>query len=184
MKLCHMIEAVTFAALAASCTAAPAACTEYEHKTLPVSVEYSDSQSISQLTAAAGATGRAAILGLTYVWPIAEVDEAACTITTGYRPIKVFVAHELTKNQCAYDFVFRHEQEHVNIWLTGLQQYTETVLALLAVGATPEAAQMAAVSPIWVANRMHDSPEEYAKNTYVCDGWIGGVVNQYQKGAM
>lgn len=181
MKLMTLLAAV-----AATTTACAASATETECEALtvgvvPQHVTFHFDQSIHQLSQRAGVVGRAAILGLFTTMP--RVEREGCHFTVRFES-HLYVARELARNQCAFDHVLRHEQEHSTIWASGQAQLAERIQVLVNAGVYPvEAAMRIGLMDAYQKNREHDSPEEYARNSTVCDGWIDGVVNTYRKGS-
>jgi len=105
-----------------------------------------------------------------------------CDIQVGYINASLYIASELAENQCAFDHVMRHEQEHIAIYrrhLATLKERTEQrlpqaktlgelhkALDFLTSSTRPDHAQL-------------DSPAEYATNMTACRGDIKQIMFNY-----
>jgi hypothetical protein len=99
----------------------------------------------------------------------ARID--GCTVTVGWRDTTLYVIRELKRNQCAFDHVLEHEEEHIRIY----RRARETLEARIREAAKTLSLQEAAereVLAVRAAHRAHDSPEEYAKNDTACNGRV------------
>ena len=124
--------------------------------------------------AAEGATA----LGLVTVEPAISVEpEKTCRglrVSLRFEHPVLRVIRELPPGTCAHVHVLRHEYEHVHIYREMASQF-RTLAYPFPQAATPEAVLRFArqqLAKLQEAQRLFDSPEEYAGNLTACHGEI------------
>lgn len=101
----------------------------------------------------------------------ATVRIDGCTATVGWRDTTLFVIRELKRNQCAFDHVLEHEEEHIRIYRRALETLEARVREAARTLPLPEAAQREVLA-VRAAHKAHDSDEEYDRNHTACGGRI------------
>jgi len=147
--------------------------------------EVDNSKSTSELKALAAAVavaGKGTQLGHVMVQTkLVVVPQESCagvTVQLDYLRPALRVASEIPPGSCAYASVMNHEQTHVRIHRDIARQFRALDFPW------PQGASSAAIlafakqelDRLMQAQRLFDSPEEYARNQTVCGGEIGRLV--------
>jgi len=125
-------------------------------------------------------------------------------VVVGYRNVRIFIARELTPDPCSANHVYEHEQKHIAVNRALLQEFVPLIRDKLTayfrlygqfIAPNPEYASsllrekansiLTDVSNSMLEEnrrrqRMVDTPEEYARNNVVCNGWINNLIRQYK----
>jgi len=158
-----MFRALCVALLCALLSSLAHACDAINVEVLPFTVASDYTRSADELG------GR---VGLVEVKLTAKVS--GCTAVVGYANPVLRVASELRRNQCAFEHVLTHENEHVRIYEEALRTLASRIEARSAEDLFKVASEeVLAVLP---AHEAHDSPEEYATNATACNGRIAKLV--------
>ena len=141
------------------------ACENPVIEVLPFAVVHDYSKSYSELKA----MGIANEVGLVRTTSTVIVND--CKATVGYKESTLYVASELKRDQCSFDHVLKHEEEHVRIYEQHLINMKARIESRLPKQSLFEAAKTEVLS-VQTEHTKHDSPEEYALNKTACNGRI------------
>lgn len=111
-------------------------------------------------------------VGLVKATAYAYVSKDKCTVIAGYKAPVLYVAKELKKDQCSFDHVQAHEQEHVAIYEAHLKGMQARIEQRIQAGEDKFEAAKTEVLAVYAKHKEHDSDEEYEKNTTACNGSI------------
>lgn len=114
-------------------------------------------------------------VGLVKTNAFVRVD--GCTATVGWKAPVLYVASELQRDQCAFNHVLEHEQEHVRIYQQAAATLEDRVRASARVKPLFEAS-VDAVTAVRAAHAAHDSDEEYSRNATACNGQVARLIKK------
>jgi hypothetical protein len=141
------------------------ACERIDVTVLPFEVQTEFSKARAELQA----IGSGEEVGLVRAISTVRVD--GCSATVGYRDPVLYVARELKRDQCAFDHVLKHEEEHVRIYRAALKTLEARVREAASELTLFEAAKREVLA-VQAAHKAHDSDEEYDLNRTACFGKI------------
>ena len=124
--------------------------------------------------AAKGATALGLVTVKNAVSVTAEQDCRGLLVQLRFVEPVLRVARELPSDTCAHEHVLRHEYTHVHIYREMARRFRELVYPFPD-SATPQAVLQYArqqLAKLQEAQRLFDSPEEYAGNLSACKGEI------------
>lgn len=122
--------------------------------------------------------------------------------TIGYKDVTIFLAKELTSDQCSIRHVLEHEQKHIAVNRAVLNKYANLIqiklqeyfklygmfrvpnpdYAQTLLNEKVDAIFKESAQQMTEENRRRqraiDTPEEYAKNNTVCSGHINGIIGK------
>ena len=181
LPLSIVLLAVSVAAHAADAGAAPPACAQsvrFAADWFPDPPTEFDKTSAFLVKQGAPAGEGATALGLVTVEnEISVVPEKRCrglVVTLRFAHPVLRVIRDLPPGTCAHAHVLRHEYTHVHIYRDMARQFRELVYPFPD-SATPELVLRYArqqLAQLQEAQRLFDSPEEYARNGTACKGEI------------
>lgn len=149
---------------------APAyACETVEVNVLPITVTTHFDKSAAQITDLSEGIG---YYGFTSAQKGFGIE--GCKVTVGWMNVELYVARELLSDQCSFEHVLKHENEHVAIY----QRNLDGIAAALQ-GQTPtKALIIAEMNKARAFHVEHDSPEEYHLNVTACFGNIAKLAGK------
>lgn len=142
------------------------ACVSVNVTVLPLTVAENITMPVAKIVEFTHGVGQLGVVVASY-----SARVSGCNVEVGYTDVTLFVAREMKRDACAFDHVMVHEQEHVHIYQEALSTIEARIEArageadLLKVAAQ----ELAAVK---VAQKAHDSEEEYHANSTACNGRI------------
>lgn len=113
--------------------------------------------------------GEANEVGLVHQTTTVRVD--GCSATVGYANPVLYVASELRQDPCAFQVVFEHESQHVEIYRLALRDLEQRIRAAARQRPLFDAA-VTEVTAVDAAQSAFDSAAEYRKNVTACRGRI------------
>lgn len=139
------------------------ACESVSVTVLPFNATPDFAAPSAEILTLSGGVGRFGVVTVEY-----SASVLGCNATVGYTNARLYVAKELTRDECSFKHVLAHEQEHVRIYEQALASLPARIQARKGAPSLFNAVveELYAVKALQMA---HDSPEEYDTNAQVCD---------------